>query len=124
MSIENASERQFALTQYGDYLRMCIAHPELTSWPTAQKTYKFGDVRGTWCQNTAEAEKYFWFVGYALHVFDLVLERCPEYDRVITKYLEDHIPTLMELWKQAWRGIHSEALDRLVVDLIGVADNA
>jgi hypothetical protein len=124
MSALESAGCQFALSQYGEYLRTCIRYPELTSWLAASRYLNILDVKEAWNQNTAETEKYFWFVGYALHVFDIVLAECPEYSGAIQKNLEFHIPTLTKLWKQAWRDIHSDALNILVGEVTGVGEDA
>ncbi len=78
----------------------------------AQKHTLLPDADALWSALTKESERYLWFLGYMLDVFDELLILAPEYKKTIKRDLEYHKESLAAVFGERW---HDECSDELKV---------
>ena len=109
-----------AIAEYRAYQRLVIERPELGSWELAKKELKLPGPQKLWAEVSIGSERYLWFLGYMLDVFDRLIEADRNYGKTIERDIAYHRIPLAAVWEERWSDEVSEELAALVKKVTGV----
>jgi hypothetical protein len=119
------SRESSALTAYREYLKLCLEHPNLSSWTLFAREHEGIKPAAIKDVLNSESERYLWFLSILLETCEGMLNDVPDSDHwrlALANQLKYHRKALEVLWRE-WRETYSKPMQTFVDEVLAANKN-